>query len=200
MAFGYLSSKTSSGLLKTRLNIPLILTLSVLPDIDILFPFIEHRGPTHSVIMAIAAFIPFFIIYHKQVVPYFIAYLQHGVVGDFLAGGRVQLMWPLIRAFFGTNYDIRSLSNVTMEWLMFVVATLLLVALKEYRVFFRAHQMNLVLIVPTFTVLLPTVLNFPMNVPSLLVPPHAFYLILFVAAIFIEFRLLFGSVKVWATP
>jgi hypothetical protein len=200
MAFGYLSSKTSSGLLKTRLNIPLILTLSVLPDIDILFPFIEHRGPTHSVITAIVAFTPFFMIYHKQAVPYFIAYIQHGVVGDFLAGGRVQLLWPLTRAFFGTNYDIRSLSNVTMEWIMFVLAMLLLVALKDYRTFFKAHQMNLILIVPTFTVLLPTVLNFPMNVPSLLVPPHVFYLILFAAAIFLELRLLFGSVKIRATP
>ena len=33
MAFGYLSSKASSSPLKTKLNIPLVLTLSILPDV-----------------------------------------------------------------------------------------------------------------------------------------------------------------------
>lgn len=195
MAFGYISSKTSSNLLKTKLNIPLILTLSILPDIDILFPFIQHRGPTHSIVTAIVAFSPFFIIYRKQVIPYFIAYVQHGLVGDFLAGGRVQLLWPLSNTFFGTNYDIRSLSNMAVEWVMFIAAALLLVALKDYKTFFKAHRTSLILAVPIFTVLLPTMLSFPLNVPLLLIPPHLFYLILFSTAIILELAHLFSKVK-----
>lgn len=195
MAFGYISSKTSSNLLKTKLNIPLILTLSIIPDIDILFPIIQHRGPTHSIVTAIVAFSPFFIIYRKQAIPYFIAYVQHGLVGDFLAGGRVQLLWPLSNTFFGTNYDIRSLSNVAVEWVMFTVAVLLLVALKDYKTFFKAHRTSLILTIPTFTVILPTMLSFPLNVPLLLIPPHLFYLILFSAAIMLELAHLFSKVK-----
>ncbi|MGC9346189.1 MAG: hypothetical protein ACP5ER_05315, partial [Candidatus Bathyarchaeales archaeon] len=72
-AFGYILSKTSAKALKTKLNIPLVLTLSVIPDVDILIPILEHRGPTHSIIMACLVFIPIFAIYHKKATPYLIA-------------------------------------------------------------------------------------------------------------------------------
>jgi hypothetical protein len=189
MAFGYLSSKTSSNLLKTKLNIPIVLTLSVLPDADLLLrqiPFIEHRGATHSIITALVVFAPFFIIYRKQAIPYFIAYIQHGLVGDYIAGGRVQLLWPLTNMGFGTSLDIRSLTNQTLEWTFFLAAILLMIKMKDYREFLKPQASSLILIVPTLTVLLPTLLSTPMEVPALLIPPHVFYLILFATAIFIE--------------
>ena len=189
MAFGYLSSKTSSNLLKTKLNIPIVLTLSVLPDADLLLrqiPFSEHRGATHSIITALVVFAPFFIIYRKQAIPYFIAYIQHGLVGDYIAGGRVQLLWPLTNMGFGTSLDIRSLTNQTLEWTFFLAAILLMIKMKDYREFLKPQASSLILIVPTLTVLLPTLLSTPMEVPALLIPPHVFYLILFATAIFIE--------------
>jgi membrane-bound metal-dependent hydrolase YbcI (DUF457 family) len=190
MAFGYLSSKTSSSLLKTKLNIPLILTLSVLPDGDLLareiFPFIQHRGPTHSILSALIVFAPFFIIYRKQAVPYFIALVQHGLVGDYIAGGRVQLFWPITHAYFGLSMDIRSLTNQTLEWTMFLAAIMLMLKMKDHKQSFKPQTSNLILIVPTLTVLLPTLLSTPMEVPPMLIPPHIFYLILFAAAILIE--------------
>ena len=67
MALAYLLGKASAKLLKVNINIPLILFLSIIPDIDILFDFLfnsdMHRGPTHSIIVAIVVFIPFFLLY-----------------------------------------------------------------------------------------------------------------------------------------
>jgi membrane-bound metal-dependent hydrolase YbcI (DUF457 family) len=189
MAFGYFSSRASSSLLKTKLNIPLVLMLSVLPDADILLhgvPFIQHRGATHSILSALIVFAPFFIIYRKQTVPYFVAFVQHGLVGDYIAGGRVQLFWPVTQMYFGTSLDIRSVPNQAIEWTMFLVAMILLVKMRDYKQFFKPQASNLILIVPTITVLLPTLLSTPMEVPAMLIPLHVFYLIMFTVAIAIE--------------
>jgi len=189
MAFGYLSSKTSSSLLKTNLNIALVLTLSIIPDVDLLFrwiPFIQHRGATHSIISALIVFTPLFIIYRKQAVPYFIALVQHGLVGDFIAGGRVQLLWPVTHTYFGISLDMSSLTNQTLEWTLFLAATILMVKMKDYKTFFKPQASNLVLVIPALTVLLPTLLSTPLEVPPVLVPPHVFYLIMFATAILIE--------------
>jgi len=48
---GYVTGKASSRFLDIRINIPLALTLSILPDVDILIPEPKHCGPTHSVIL-----------------------------------------------------------------------------------------------------------------------------------------------------
>jgi membrane-bound metal-dependent hydrolase YbcI (DUF457 family) len=189
MAFGYFSSRTSSSLLKTKLNIPLVLMLSVLPDADLLLrgvPFIQHRGATHSILSALIVFAPFFIIYRKQAVPYFVALVQHGLVGDYIAGGRVQLFWPVTQMYFGTSLDIRSVPNQAIEWTMFLGATILLLKMRDYKEFFKPQASNLILIVPTLTVLLPTLLSTPIEVPAMLIPPHVFYLITFTAAIIVE--------------
>jgi membrane-bound metal-dependent hydrolase YbcI (DUF457 family) len=200
MAFGYLSSKTSSSLFKTKLNIPLVLVLSVLPDADLIFegvPFIQHRGATHSIISALIIFVPFFILYRKQAIPYFIALVQHGLVGDYIAGGRVQLLWPFTQMYFGTSLDIRSVPNQAIEWTMFLVATILLVKMGDYKQFFKRQASNLILIVPTLTVLLPTLLSTPMEVPAMLIPAHVFYLIVFTVAILIEvFRLIINLFRI----
>jgi membrane-bound metal-dependent hydrolase YbcI (DUF457 family) len=163
--------------------------LSVLPDADLLLrgiPFIQHRGATHSILSALIVFAPFFIIYRKQAVPYFVALVQHGLVGDYIAGGRVQLFWPVTQMYFGTSLDIRSVPNQAIEWTMFLGATILLLKMRDYKEFFKPQASNLILIVPTLTVLLPTLLSTPIEVPAMLIPPHIFYLITFTAAIIVE--------------
>jgi membrane-bound metal-dependent hydrolase YbcI (DUF457 family) len=70
MAIGYLSGRISAKLLATKADIPTLLTLSVIPDVDILFSrFIEHRGPTHSIIAALIVFAPFLAVYRKKAIP-----------------------------------------------------------------------------------------------------------------------------------
>jgi len=49
--------------LKTKLNVPLVLVLSVLPDADIALervgvPFLEQRHVTHSVMVSMIVFVP----------------------------------------------------------------------------------------------------------------------------------------------
>ena len=48
LALGYITGKVADILLKVKSNIFLLLLVSVIPDIDILIPALEHRGPTHN--------------------------------------------------------------------------------------------------------------------------------------------------------
>jgi membrane-bound metal-dependent hydrolase YbcI (DUF457 family) len=188
LAFGYVLSKLASQATKTKINIPLVLTLSVIPDIDILISFVEHRGPSHSIIMAIVVFFPTFVLYRKNAFPYFVALIQHSLIGDYIAGGRVQLFWPLTSQLYGMNISIRSPTNITLEWLAFLVATIVMVKTKDTQILLQPHNSNLILAIPTFTVLLPTILAFPLDVPIALIPPHIIFLILFLSSLLIDVR------------
>lgn len=65
---------------------------------------------------------------------------------------------------------------------------MLMLKMKDYQSFFKSCAANFVLVIPTFTVLLPTLLGIPIAVPLMLIPPHLFYLFMFVVAIIIELR------------
>jgi hypothetical protein len=190
MALAYLLSKVSAARLKVSLNIPAILVLSIIPDMDILLGLDEfHRGPTHSAVVALLIFIPFFVVYRKKAVPYFLALLSHGLIGDLVIGGNVQLFWPITTDQISLTpllpkIAIYSLVNIAFELSLFTVATIVMFKTKDSQSFFRGKKSNLLLAIPIFTVLLPTVLAYPLGVPVLLVPPHVFYLALFTVAIF----------------
>ena len=193
MALAYLLGKASGKLLNVNFNIPLILVLSIIPDIDILFDFLFnsdiHRGPTHSVIMAILIFIPFFILYRKRSVPYFVALASHSLIADFVVGGNLQLLWPLSASEFGLYelgfpyIDIYSPINIALEFTLFIVAFSVMYKTRDILHFFRNNKLNLVLVIPIFTVLLPTLASYPLTVPILLILPHLFYLLLFAISV-----------------
>jgi len=187
-ALGYILSKTSSKMLKTNFHIPTILMLSVIPDIDLLIPFLEHRGLTHSIITASIVFVPIFAIYHKKATPYFIALIQHSLIGDYLVGGKTQLLFPLTTQYYGTGLSIQSQTSIALEWAAFLVSMLVMLAVKDIKIFFQPHNSNLILTIPTFTVLLPTFLAFPLQVPTILIAPHIIYLVLFITSIFIDIK------------
>jgi len=173
-------------MLKTNLNIPLALTLSVIPDIDILIPNLEHRGPTHSIIMAFIVFIPIFAIYHRRATPYFIALISHPLICDYIVGGQIQLFWPLTTQHYGMGISIISPTNITMEWIIFLTSTIIMIKAKDTTMLFQPHNSNLILTIPTFTVLLPAILSFPLNVPLPLIPPHLIYTAIFITSITID--------------
>jgi membrane-bound metal-dependent hydrolase YbcI (DUF457 family) len=187
-ALGYTLSKTSSKVLKTNLNIPTILMLSVIPDIDLLIPVLEHRGLTHSIIIASIVFIPIFVIFHKKATPYFIALIQHSLIGDYLVGGKTQLLFPLTTQYYGTGLSIKSQTSIALEWAAFLTSMLLMLAVKDIKIFLQPHNSNLILTIPTLTVLLPTFLAFPLQVPPTLIPPHIVYSVLFVTSILIDIK------------
>jgi hypothetical protein len=198
MALAYLLGKASAKLLKVNLNIPLILVLSVIPDIDILFDFLLkseiHRGPTHSIITAILIFIPFFVLYRQKAIPYFAALASHSLIGDFLIGGQLQLLWPLSTNEFGLYelgfpyINIYNPINIALEFTLFAIALIVMLKTRDLFHFFRNNKLTLLLVIPIFTVLLPTFVGYPLSVPILLVLPHLFYLVLFSISVLIALR------------
>jgi membrane-bound metal-dependent hydrolase YbcI (DUF457 family) len=191
MALAYLLGKGSAKALKVNLNIPLILVLSIIPDIDIIFMRELHRGPTHSIITALIIFVPVFLIYRRRAIPYFIALASHSLIADFFIGGRVELFWPLTSQQFGLHelngpyLSIWSPINIVLEWTLFAIATYVMFKSGDLFLFFQSRKSNLLLAIPIVTVLLPTFLSIPLEVPILLIPPHMFYLVLFSASVLI---------------
>ena len=198
MAIAYLLGKGSAKLLHVKPNIPTLLVLSLLPDVDIIYDFLTgsqiHRGATHSLIVALIVFIPIFIMYRKKAIPYFLALISHAAIADFLIAGQLQLLWPFSTTEFGLNeitsiyINIFSPVNIALELILFIAATAVLFKSGDWKVFFRADKTNLVLIIPLVTVLLPSTIGYPFTEPLILTVPllaiaHLFYLVLFGIAV-----------------
>ena len=183
-AFGYILSRSSAELLKTRINIPLVLALSIIPDVDVwLSNFVAHRGPTHSIIMATLVFIPVLFIYRTKAVPYFVALVQHSLIGDLITGRNNQMLWPATTQYYGLNIDIASTTNMALEWTIFLISIIVMIKAKDIADLLSRRSSNLILAVPTFTVLLPTFVAQPIEVPPALMLPHIAYLVIFLASI-----------------
>jgi membrane-bound metal-dependent hydrolase YbcI (DUF457 family) len=187
LALGYLLGKTSARLLKLTPNIPLILLLSVVPDVDIIlehFGLFEHRGATHSLITALVVFLPFFVMYRKKTIPYFVSMVQHTLIGDYIAGGEMQLFWPITTNAYGTTISLVGAMNMFIEVAAFAVAIIVMFKTKDLALFFKSNMSNLVLVVPGFAVLGSILLSYPyVRVFLLLILPHMFYVAMFSSAI-----------------
>lgn len=189
MSLAYLLAKASGKLFKVNFNVPVILTLSVIPDIDIILGFLLesdiHRGPTHSIVTAILIFIPFLVLYRQKAVPYFVALLSHSLIADFLIGGQLQLLWPITAREFGITelgfpyINIYNPINIALEFTLFAIAIIVMLKTRDLFHFFRNNRITVLLAMPIFTILLPTLASYPLYVPIELVIPHVFYLILF---------------------
>jgi len=184
MAIGYLLGKATAKPFKLSPNIPTLLVLSIIPDIDIITGISEfHRGPTHSIITALLIFTPLFIIYRKKAIPYFFALLSHSLLGDII-GGEQQLLWPLTQTTISLpptipQIEINSTANAAIELTIFTFALIAMYKAKDFQKLFKNNKTNLLLTIPIVTVLLPTFLAYPLSVPAVLIPPHLLYLILF---------------------
>lgn len=157
-------------------------------------PFIEHRGPVHSVITLFIFFIPILAIYRKKAIPYLLAVIQHSLLGDYIAGGRVQLLWPLTTQLYGMGINIKSQTNMTLEWIAFVASIIVMLKPQDITMLFQPRKSNLILFIPTFTVLLPAFLSYPLEVPLWLIPPHLVYISIFSASIIISLYKILKSI------
>ncbi len=160
--------------------------MSIIPDIDLVIPFLEHRGPTHSIVTAFMIFIPLFAIYNKKAIPYLIVLIQHSVVGDYTTGSRIQLLWPLTTGYYGMEMGIKSQVNITIECVIFLTSVIIMLKTKDFYRLFQPHSSNLIVTIPAFTVLLPTFLSFPLEVPILLILPHLVYMFMFLTSIIVN--------------
>ena len=191
-ALGYLTGKVTAKSLDVNINIPLVFLASVFPDIDILLPdLVVHRGPLHSVLLFCLVFIPIFAVYKKRAAPYFVAVIQHIIIGDYLIGGDLQLLWPLTTDVYGLQIGMASLAHVALEWSLFLVSMAFMVKTQDIFYLFKPHTSNMILAVPVLTVLLPTIVSFPLYVPLSLLFPHIVYLILLTIPIFLDLRKVF---------
>jgi hypothetical protein len=189
-ALGYLTGKLASKSLDVNVNLPLLFLASVFPDIDILIPGLVHRGPLHSVLLFCLLFLPIFAIYKKRAAPYFVAVIQHIIIGDYLIGGDLQLLWPLTTNTYGFHIGIASLLNIALEWCLFIISMTFIIKTKDILFLFKPHPSNMILAIPVLTVLLPTLISFPLYVPLALLIPHIVYLILLTIPIIVDLKIL----------
>jgi hypothetical protein len=215
MSIAYLLGKGSSKPLRYIPNIPLLMVLSIIPDVDIFFDFLTgsqlHRGPTHSVIVAIIAFIPLFILYRKKAIPYFLALISHPLIGDFFIGGKLELLWPFSNAQFGLHelggpyISIYMPIDGLIEAILFIIALVLLVKSNDWKIFFTAHTSNLLLVIPLVTVLLPSTIGYPFSeslfmFSQILAVAHVILVALFSIAVLKTLQSMYGERKTLRKP
>ncbi len=185
-ALGYFAAKGSSKLLNTKLNLPLLLSLSVLPDIDLILdkfsPAFMHRGITHSIITFTILMIPFFIVYRKRALPYYAVLLSHSLIGDYFTGG-IELLWPVTTRWFGlTNVDVTSFLPIGTEVILFAFALALMFKTGDLRTLLKPNLNNLWLVVAFVATLGPLLdlgLSWQGGLQLLIVIPNFFCLALF---------------------
>jgi membrane-bound metal-dependent hydrolase YbcI (DUF457 family) len=177
LALGYLTGKASSKALGTNINIPLALTLSVLPDIDLFMePMLRHGGPTHSLVILTALFLPVILIWKKASIPYLAAAASHALIGDYLTRSAntrgVQLLFPLTRTWYSAGLEEAELLYIYSEIILLIVFLSLLFTTKDTNFLTKNHRSNWLLVIPVITLVLPLLIDFPLYVPIELVIPH----------------------------
>jgi len=194
-ALGYLSGKGASKALKTSLNMPLLLAVSVLPDVDLFLQQLNsnlfmHRGATHSIVTYTVLLIPFLIVYRKRALPYFAVLLSHSLIGDFFTGG-IEIIWPITQDWVG-NYliGIGTFADIAAELSLFAVATALMFKTGDLQSLLKPRKSNLALVIAFFAVLGPVLAigqDWGGSLPLLLVAPSVFWLAVFAYSILLDF-------------
>ena len=173
---------------------PLLLAASVLPDADLLLRFIQHRGPTHSIITITFLMIPFFFVYRKKAFPYYAAILSHSLIGDFFTGG-VELFWPLSNNTFGAlNFEVSSLPIALTELILFLFTVPFMYKLGDLKDLLKPNDKSWALIIPLGAIIGPLVTLTRLaslgrgqenTLPALLVIPSLFYIGMFTYSLYV---------------
>ena len=148
MCWAYVTGRCCASALKVNINPYLILVLGAVPDFDLLLGSlgIVHRGITHSVLFWLIVFVPLFIRYRKQAIPYFIAPVQHILIGDLIVN-RTAVFWPL-GPEIGLKLRLFSVENVILEAVA-LAAFLVWVSLSSERSkLFARNRRNLLSLLP----------------------------------------------------
>jgi len=128
MAWAYIWAMMLAGKLRGKLFIHTVLMFGVVPDVDILLQGfgVVHHTFTHSLFFWLVMFAPFFAVFGRKLIPYFVAVAQHFVFEDFLVG-KVMMFWPFSLSYFGFHITMPSILDVALE-----IAGLLLAAAVAY--------------------------------------------------------------------
>jgi len=165
---------------------------SIIPDVDMLIPGLEHRGPTHSIIVFLAIAFLAILVWKKQAIPYLAAFASHPFLGDYLTTPSVdegvQLFFPLSSSWFSGGSEAATFMYVYLELALFIAFLMLMVTTRDIVMLIKHHPSNLLLAIPISTALLPVFLQFPLAVPPTLVIPHLILLILLALPILIDIK------------
>jgi len=101
LALGYYAASLTGKATGIRYRLLLVWFFSMLPDVDLLLPFMSHRGATHS-LAATLALVALSLVW-RGFLPYAASYASHILVGDLVTGG-VPLLWPLTDTVFGFSF------------------------------------------------------------------------------------------------
>jgi len=156
------------------MNIPMVWAFSLLPDLDLLIPGVNHMGPTHSLLFAIAV-LTFLILYKgKEAVPYFLAFASHIILGDLITNRRVQFLWPLSQRTYQIPlpFSRNPTFSTNLELTLFGLFILVYIITKDYADGPHSNTTKLISLIPFTALLVPMVFKFPISVPRLLTPPH----------------------------
>ena len=188
-ALGYLTGKAFAKQLKIPLNMPLLLAASVIPDVDLLLRFLDHRGPTHSLITIAVLMIPFLLYYGKAAIPYAVALASHSMIGDLIGG--TQLFWPLSTRLYGAvTLDVKGSFTVTLELILFTISLALMLKTRDLQRITTSNYRT-VLLLPfgaTIGPLLAVGRGPEYALPTLLIIPSLFYLSIFTYSMIIRRR------------
>ena len=102
------------------ISMPLVMFLSIAPDIDIFLQSAwigSHRSMTHSAILCIILASIFIAKYGKPALIYSLAYMQHIVIGDIVVGP-VNLFYPFGTLSVDLGIKYGSLVHVLLELLL----------------------------------------------------------------------------------
>jgi membrane-bound metal-dependent hydrolase YbcI (DUF457 family) len=177
IALGYLSGRLVNKFSNNELNLPMIFALSLLPDIDLVIPGLEHRGPTHSIafILALSAILAAF--RFREALPYSLALATHSLIGDGITGGS-QLLWPysteIIR--LGVFLKMPSIRETVLETGLMAVLILVMFLSGDLGRLLRPERSNRLLFIPLATIVLPAVFTYPVSIPAIIIPQHVILL------------------------
>jgi hypothetical protein len=189
-AISYLIGKILGRKTHQVSSIAMLWIFALLPDVDLLFsPVLEHRGPTHSLILATIIFAPIFLVSFKKAVPYYAALVSHSLIGDYFTDGGVAMFWPILPDFIrsGTFLAMGASFEVHLELALFLTMFLSLIVSRDFHILFDSGKMNNLLFIPLATVVLPIMFKFPMVVPPLLFIPHIILMGIMIVSFSISF-------------
>lgn len=166
---------------------------SIIADIDLLIPsLLEHRGPTHSIILFLTIAFPSIHVWKKQAIPYLTAFASHPFLGDYLTASSategLQLFFPLSSTWFSGGSEAALFTYACLELALFIAFLTLMLTTRDMVRLIKHHSSNLLLVIPVSTALLPVFLQFPIPVPPILVIPHLILLILLAFPVLIDTR------------
>lgn len=192
LALGYLTGKVSGGLLRQKINIPLILTVSIISDTDLLIPVLQHGGPTHSIILLLTIAFPAMLLWKTQTIPYLAALLTHPLLGDYLTRFNtdkgIQLFFPITSTWYSAGTEAAHYIYFYSELVLFAAFLVAMVATRDITTLTKPHQSNLLLAIPLTTALLPVFFKYPIPVPPVLIIPHLILIGLLTIPILIDIR------------